>query len=186
MKAYFADMIARPGSPVQLKAPYCSTWEFSRDRPQKETAGSLAPDCGDLRPNSMTPTHLYPFPLLHSLVTSLDPLHSASLPYLTTREGETQSKMSARAGLRLFTHTSRQSAFRAPFRTTTKETVFRRHQTTATNPATAAAQPQSIFQRLWTSEIGIKTVHFWCVDWSRCPHITHLGWFTADWMRRLL
>jgi len=67
--------------------------------------------------------------------------------------------MTSRAGLRFFTTTSRQfqtsqSTMRQPFRH-----IFRRYQTTAANPP--AAEPQSLFQRLLTSEVGIKTVHFW-------------------------
>ena len=64
--------------------------------------------------------------------------------------------MSSRVGLR-FSQSFRQSLFR------TRDTIFRRHQPTAANPAVegAPAQKQSLFQRLWTSEVGVKTVHFW-------------------------
>lgn len=69
--------------------------------------------------------------------------------------------MSARAGLRLFSQqTSRQthSQIRSQFR----QTFQRRKQTTAAHGAEPVAPPpQNIFQRLWTSEVGIKTVHFW-------------------------
>ncbi|RMZ81409.1 hypothetical protein DV738_g2192, partial [Chaetothyriales sp. CBS 135597] len=66
--------------------------------------------------------------------------------------------MSARTGFRHFAQSSRQSAFRTPFQT--RQTIFRRGQTTTANAA-AEAPKQSLFQRLWTSEVGIKTVHFW-------------------------
>lgn len=66
--------------------------------------------------------------------------------------------MSARAGLRFFSNTARQSAFRAPFRN--QQQAFRRYQGTVATEAPS----QNIFQRLWTSEVGIKTVHFWYVD----------------------
>ena len=64
--------------------------------------------------------------------------------------------MFSRVGLRFFA-SGRQSAARSGLRN-----AFKRQQTTASNPA-AEAPPQSIFQRLWTSEVGIKTVHFWWV-----------------------
>jgi len=64
--------------------------------------------------------------------------------------------MSARAGLRFVSQSTRQTAFRR-----TQQQIFRRHQTTATNPAVEGAPSQNIFQRLWTSEVGVKTVHFW-------------------------
>jgi len=69
-----------------------------------------------------------------------------------------QPTMPARAGLRLFSQASRN----APFRT--RQTIFRRHNTTAgvnTGPIEAPTAPQNIFQRMWTSEVGVKTVHFW-------------------------
>ncbi|RMZ92571.1 hypothetical protein DV736_g189, partial [Chaetothyriales sp. CBS 134916] len=50
------------------------------------------------------------------------------------------------------------SALRTPLKT--RQTVFRRGQTTNANP-TAEAPKQTLLQRLWTSEVGIKTVHFW-------------------------
>jgi len=50
----------------------------------------------------------------------------------------------------------RQSAFRR-----TQQQIFKRHQTTAANPAVEGAPSQSVFQRMWNSPIGIKTVHFW-------------------------
>ncbi|KAK5076593.1 hypothetical protein LTR64_005928 [Lithohypha guttulata] len=69
--------------------------------------------------------------------------------------------MSSRVGLRyLVQQTSRQAQFQT--RSQIRQTVQRRAQTTAANPAVETpAQPQSLFQRLWTSEVGIKTVHFW-------------------------
>ncbi|OAP56751.1 hypothetical protein AYL99_08863 [Fonsecaea erecta] len=71
--------------------------------------------------------------------------------------------MSARFGLRFAQQTARQSTTsftsRAPFQL--RNSVFRRWQGTAANPAVEGAPQQSLFQRLWTSEVGIKTVHFW-------------------------
>jgi hypothetical protein len=67
--------------------------------------------------------------------------------------------MFSRAGLRFWT-SARQSAARPTLRN-----AFKRQQTT-TAGATGAEIPkpeQSFFQRLWTSEVGIKTVHFWYV-----------------------
>ncbi|KAK5944922.1 hypothetical protein PMZ80_002124 [Knufia obscura] len=64
--------------------------------------------------------------------------------------------MSARAGLRFFTQRAQFQA-RSQFR----QTAQRRAQGTAHNPAAEPLPPQSLFQRLWTSEVGIKTVHFW-------------------------
>jgi len=68
--------------------------------------------------------------------------------------------MSARFGMRFAQQSARQSAYK-PFQF--RQQIFRRWQGTAANPAVegAPAQPQSLFQRLWTSEVGIKTVHFW-------------------------
>lgn len=60
--------------------------------------------------------------------------------------------MFSRVGLRFFA-SGRQSFARSGLRN-----AFKRQQTTA-----AEAPPQSMFQRLWTSEVGIKTVHFWWV-----------------------
>ncbi|KAI1617490.1 hypothetical protein EDD37DRAFT_620162 [Exophiala viscosa] len=72
--------------------------------------------------------------------------------------------MSARFGMRFAQQTARQTsstASRTPFQF--RNTIFRRYQGTAANPAVegAPAAQQSIFQRLWTSEVGIRTVHFW-------------------------
>jgi hypothetical protein len=64
--------------------------------------------------------------------------------------------MFSRAGLRFFA-SGRQSVARPGLRN-----AFKRQQTTASNPA-AEAPKEGVFQRLWTSEVGIKTVHFWCV-----------------------
>ncbi|OCT54835.1 Mitochondrial pyruvate carrier 3 [Cladophialophora carrionii] len=69
--------------------------------------------------------------------------------------------MTARFGLRFAQQTARQPfASRTPFQF---RQAFKRWQGTAANPAVegAPAQQQSLFQRLWTSEVGIKTVHFW-------------------------
>ncbi|KKY15548.1 hypothetical protein UCRPC4_g06288 [Phaeomoniella chlamydospora] len=66
--------------------------------------------------------------------------------------------MSSRVGLRFYSQAARSAAVRAPFRH--RQAIGRRF---ATTDATASpAQPQeSIFKRLWTSEVGVKTVHFW-------------------------
>lgn len=71
--------------------------------------------------------------------------------------------MSARAGLRFFAQqSSRQSQFNA--RSQFRQYFQRRAQTTASNPAAETAAPQQSFlQRIWTSEVGVKTVHFWYV-----------------------
>jgi hypothetical protein len=70
--------------------------------------------------------------------------------------GSETTNMSSRVGLRFVTNTSRHTLYRSPFKT--RQTVFRRQ------AATVAETPQqSVFQRLWTSEVGIKTVHFWYV-----------------------
>lgn len=66
--------------------------------------------------------------------------------------------MSGRAGLRFSQQTARQTQFQ--LRSQFRQTFQRRTQGTATNPA-VEAPPQSLLQRLWTSEVGIKTVHFW-------------------------
>ncbi|KAG8528719.1 uncharacterized protein KY384_006406 [Bacidia gigantensis] len=68
--------------------------------------------------------------------------------------------MSSRAGLRLF-QAARFSrvAFRRP--------IGRRYQTTDA----AAAQPlpqENVFQKLWRSPVGVKTVHFWAPVMKWC------------------
>jgi len=67
--------------------------------------------------------------------------------------------MSVRAGLRFSQQTFRQS--QSQIRSQFRQTCQRRTQGTARNPAVDAAPEQSFFQRMWTSEVGIKTVHFW-------------------------
>jgi hypothetical protein len=69
--------------------------------------------------------------------------------------------MSARFGLRFAQQTTRQQTASSAFTTKVRNPIFRRWQGTASNPAVEGAAPQSLFQRLWTSEVGIKTVHFW-------------------------
>jgi len=67
--------------------------------------------------------------------------------------------MSSRFGMRFA-----QQASRHPFTSKAHfqfRQIFRRWQGTAHNPAVEGAPAQSLFQRLWTSEVGIKTVHFW-------------------------
>ncbi|OAL19850.1 hypothetical protein AYO22_09377 [Fonsecaea multimorphosa] len=92
--------------------------------------------------------------------------------------------MSARFGLRFAQQTARQSTTsftsRAPFQL--RNPVFRRWQGTAANPAVEGAPPQSLFQKLWTSEVGIRTVHF-CVDQELtdadagyCPRAPIMKW----------
>ncbi|KAK5065200.1 hypothetical protein LTR84_001037 [Exophiala bonariae] len=71
--------------------------------------------------------------------------------------------MSARFGLRSAQQASRQSSTGTGFTFRSRNPIFRRYQGTASNPAAETVVPpqQSLFQRLWTSEVGIKTVHFW-------------------------
>ncbi|GMF86858.1 unnamed protein product [Aspergillus oryzae] len=60
--------------------------------------------------------------------------------------------MSSRVGLRFFQNS------RAAFRNAQyRFGAGRRFQTSDA----AAAEPQSVFQRLWNSPVGVKTVHFW-------------------------
>jgi hypothetical protein len=90
------------------------------------------------------------FPLSIRLLT---PLKAPPIDEYCPPGSET-ANMSSRVGLRFVTNTSRQTLYRSPFKT--RQTVFRRQ------AATVAETPQqSVFQRLWTSEVGIKTVHFW-------------------------
>jgi hypothetical protein len=89
------------------------------------------------------------FPILICLPT---PLKAPPIDYCLP--GSETANMSSRVGLRFVTNTSRHTLYRSPFKT--RQTVFRRQ------AATVAETPQqSVFQRLWTSEVGIKTVHFW-------------------------
>ena len=68
------------------------------------------------------------------------------------------AKMTSRAGLRFFANTTRQSQTHTFIRDTFRSrNAFRRHQTTTAAPA----ETQSFAQRMWTSEVGVKTVHFW-------------------------
>jgi hypothetical protein len=61
-----------------------------------------------------------------------------------------------------FTQSARDSLFRnTPFARTQRQSFFRRFASAA--PAVEGAPSQSIFQRLWTSPVGVKTVHFWYV-----------------------
>lgn len=75
--------------------------------------------------------------------------------------------MFSRTGLRFFA-SARQQFARPGLRN-----AFKRQQTTASNPA-AEVPPQGVFQRLWTSEVGIKTVHFWCVHYF--PFASATNW----------
>ena len=68
--------------------------------------------------------------------------------------------MSGSAGLRYFAQRAQYQA-----KAQIRQTIQRRAQSTI--PPNVAPQPelqQSLFQRLWTSEVGIKTVHFWYVQ----------------------
>ncbi|KAL9624688.1 MAG: hypothetical protein Q9160_001042 [Pyrenula sp. 1 TL-2023] len=65
--------------------------------------------------------------------------------------------MTSRAGLRLFSQSARPQFLRTPLRQRQHFKTVRRYQSTEAT----STQPQSLFQRLWTSEVGIKTVHFW-------------------------
>ena len=72
--------------------------------------------------------------------------------------------MSSRVGLRFVSQSSRQAAIRAPFRQ-----QIRKAQTVAGTPTVEGAPAkESLLTRLWTSEIGVKTVHFWYVEQSKC------------------
>lgn len=70
--------------------------------------------------------------------------------------------MSSRLGFRLFSRTPR-STLRCHFLQQNRNPISRRFQQTAAGPATAESAPsqQTVFQRIWTSEVGVKTVHFW-------------------------
>lgn len=65
----------------------------------------------------------------------------------------------------LFSRTQQFTTFRAPFLLRQQRTqIFRRYQQTVAGTPTVEGAPgakQSILQRLWTSEVGLKTVHFW-------------------------
>jgi hypothetical protein len=67
---------------------------------------------------------------------------------------------SPRTGFR-FTQSARDSIFRnTPFARTQRQSFFRRFATAA--PAVEGAPARkNIFQKLWTSPVGVKTVHFW-------------------------
>jgi len=114
--------------------------------------------CGGSSQTPPQPSQSYPI-RISALNPVLSPLFSLSSLFLSS-VCATQHNMSARAGLRFFSQTSRQSTIRAPFRS---QNTFRRHNTTAAQPTVEIPTPvkQNIFQRLWTSEVGVKTVHFW-------------------------
>ncbi|KAF7513588.1 hypothetical protein GJ744_008882 [Endocarpon pusillum] len=65
----------------------------------------------------------------------------------------------------LFAKTHQFTTFRAPFLLRQQRNqIFRRYQQTVAGTPTVEGAPgakQSIIQRLWTSEVGVKTVHFW-------------------------
>jgi hypothetical protein len=68
--------------------------------------------------------------------------------------------MSSRVGLRLLSR-AHQFTLRARQQ---RAQIFRRYQQTVAGTPTVEGAPaahQSIVQRLWTSEVGLKTVHFW-------------------------
>jgi len=59
-----------------------------------------------------------------------------------------------------FTQSARDSIFKnTPFARTKRQSFFRRFATAA--PAVEGAPSQNVFQRLWNSPVGMKTVHFW-------------------------
>ena len=79
---------------------------------------------------------------------------------------ETSPTMStSRAGFRFFARNlnSSSSHSQQPFQFKQFNNIFRRRQTTVAGVPGVEGAPaqQSFFQRIWTSEVGIKTVHFW-------------------------
>jgi len=68
--------------------------------------------------------------------------------------------MSARVGLR-FAQQSARPSIHSKTAFQFRNQTFRRWQGTAANPAVEGAPSQSFFQKMWTSEVGVKTVHFW-------------------------
>ena len=93
----------------------------------------------------------------HSLLATLSKVY-----FLVAKIRKTTSQssiMSSRVGLRFYSQWARSAAVRAPFRN--RQALGKRFQTT--DATTPAPPPQNLFQRLWTSEVGVKTVHFWYV-----------------------
>lgn len=80
--------------------------------------------------------------------------------------------MSARFGMRFAQQTTRQAFSRTPFQV--RNPVFRRWQGTAANPAVEGAPRQTLLQKLWTSEVGIRTVHFWYGSLKHSKKLTSL------------
>ena len=105
--------------------------------------------------------------VIKSLLTStrhhhrpLSPLVQVRTPIYPNNNSRLSCTMSSRLGMRFAHQASRQST--TGFTTNIRSSIFRRFQGTAAPAAeTVAPPPQSAFQRLWTSEVGIKTVHFW-------------------------
>jgi hypothetical protein len=99
-------------------------------------------------------------PLTHSPSTS--PLLSSPYNIRSTSSLRTVliKMTSPRTGFR-FTQSARDSIFRnTPFSRTQRQSFFRRFATAA--PAVEGAPARkNIFQKLWTSPVGVKTVHFW-------------------------
>jgi hypothetical protein len=104
-------------------------------------------------------------PLTHSPSTT--PLLSSPYNIRSTSSLRTVliKMASPRTGFR-FTQSARDSIFRnTPFARTQRQSFFRRFATAA--PAVEGAPARkNIFQKLWTSPVGVKTVHFWCARHS--------------------
>lgn len=119
-----------------------------------------------LRSTIQTP--IIPTPPLTHPPPFLSPLHRffpcvaffASYAIAYTAEMAT-----SRTGFR-FTQSARDSLFRnTPFARNQQQSFFRRFATAA--PAVEGAPSQNIFQKLWNSPVGVKTVHFWYAKMRR-------------------
>ena len=75
--------------------------------------------------------------------------------------------MSSPNSLRLLFSRTHQFTLRRPFLRQHRNQIFRRYQQTVAGTPTVEGAPaahQSLLQRLWTSEVGVKTVHFWSAN----------------------
>lgn len=106
--------------------------------------------------------HLFTFPRTENPSPS-SPLRQRLSLLLTSPQhrisahNQSTTMPTSRIGLRFFQNS------RAAFRNATGP--FRRpgfrFQSSEAGAAAAESQPQSVFQRLWNSPVGVKTVHFW-------------------------
>jgi mitochondrial pyruvate carrier 2 len=62
---------------------------------------------------------------------------------------------SSRLGLRFFANS------RAAFRNSFRQNGSKGFRFQSTEASAAGAEPQSVFQKMWNSPVGVKTVHFW-------------------------